>query len=357
MTRQDIHVGVAGVGGIGLANAAWLRQAGFGVSLWSPRGTGLAGPARCELHATGVLGGSFEVQVAASAAELSRHADVLVIAVPVNGHKAVFDALAPHLRTGQTVVVSSMSSLSALYAYELARSRGVDITVVSMGTTTLTARRAAPNEVKVMTRRTRLGISALPQSALPRAKALCQALFGDVFDEDANALASALTNINPVAHAPLAVFNWTRIERAENWPQYHYMTPHVASVIVRLDAERRALARAFGLHVRSIEEHFAKSFDTRSGQLADIAAELHASRGGPPGPTDVGTRFLGEDVPYGLAFSSVLARIAGMPMPCTETMIEASSLITGRDLRAENDLIDALGLRSETPGGLLERLR
>ena len=97
MTRQDIHVGVAGVGGIGLANAAWLRQAGFGVSLWAPRGTGLAGPARCELHATGVIGGSFEVQVAASAAELSRHADVLVIAVPVNGHKAVFDALAPHL--------------------------------------------------------------------------------------------------------------------------------------------------------------------------------------------------------------------------------------------------------------------
>lgn len=38
-------------------------------------------------------------------------------------------------------------------------------------------------------------------------------------------------------------------------------------------------------------------------------------------------------------------------------MIEASSLITGRDLRAENDLIDALGLRSETPDGLLERLR
>ncbi|WP_404300858.1 NAD/NADP octopine/nopaline dehydrogenase family protein [Alicycliphilus denitrificans] len=357
MRREGVHVGVAGVGGIGLASAAWLRQAGFGVTLWSPRGTGLAGPARCALQATGVVQGGFEVQLAQSAAELARHADMLLIAVPVNGHKAVFDALAPHLKSGQTLLVSSMSSLSALYVYELAKGRGVDITVVSMGTTTLTARRAAPTEVKVMTRRTRLGISTLPQSALPQARQLCQALFGDVFDEDANALASALTNINPVAHAPLAVFNWTRIERAEHWPQYHYMTPHVASVIVRLDAERRALARAFGLQVRSIEEHFAKSFNTRSAQLADIAAELHASRGGPPGPTDVGTRFLGEDVPYGLVFSSVLARIAGMPMPCTETMIEAASLITGRNLRAENDLIDALGLRTETFDGLLARLR
>lgn len=357
MTQQNIHVGIAGVGGIGLANAAWLRQAGFKVTLWSPRGTGLTGPAPCALHATGVVEGSFEVQVAPSAAELARHADLLVIAVPVNGHKAVFDALAPHLRNGQTLVVSSMSSLSALYVYELAKGRGVSITVVSMGTTTLTARRAAPTEVKVMTRRTRLGISTLPQSALPQAMQLCQSLFGDVFDQDANALASALTNINPVAHAPLAVFNWTRIERAENWPQYHYMTPHVAGVIVRLDAERRALARAFGLQVRSIEEHFAKSFNTRSTQLADIAAELHASRGGPPGPTDVGTRFLGEDVPYGLVFSSVLARIAGMPMPCTETMIEASSLIAGRDFRAENELIDALCLRGATLDGLLARLR
>lgn len=109
--------------------------------------------------------------------------------------------------------------------------------------------------------------------------------------------------------------------------------------------------------MRSIEEHFAKSFNTRSGQLADIAAELHASCGGPPGPTDVSTRFLGEDVPHGLVFSSVLARIANMPMPCTETMIEASGLITGRNFRAENDLIGALGLRSETFDGLLERLR
>jgi len=162
MTRPDLHVGVAGVGGIGLANAAWLRQAGFGVTLWSPRGTGLTGPARCELQATGVVQGSFEVQLAASAAELAQRADVLLIAVPVNGHKAVFDALAPHLRSGQTLVVSSMSSLSAPYVYELAKGRGVAITVVSMGTTTLTARRAA----RVATRG-----SGPPSAAAPAGRA------------------------------------------------------------------------------------------------------------------------------------------------------------------------------------------
>jgi opine dehydrogenase len=207
-----------------------------------------------------------------------------------------------------------------------------------------------------MTRRTQLGLSALPCARIADALAIASALFGDVFVPQDNVLASTLTNINPVAHGPLALFNWTRIERAELWPQYHYMTPQVARVIERLDAERLALARAFGLEVRTIEEHFAKSFGTTSATLADIAAELHAKRGGPPGPVDTSTRFIAEDMPFGLAFCEVLGRIAGVAMNSTRSVVDAAALIAGRDLRAGNDLIAALRLDNETAPGLLARV-
>jgi opine dehydrogenase len=351
-----MKIGIAGAGGIGYASAAWLAHAGHNVTLWSPRSDSAAALRSSALEAGGVLQASVPVAVTADAAELARSAQVLLVAVPVNGHKTVMDALLPHLRPGQTVIVSSMASLSSLYLFEQARERDIDLTVASMGTTVLTARRSGPAQVRVMTRRSELGVSALPVSRSQQVLALCRELFGDVFVAQENCLASALTNINPVAHGPLGLFNWTRIERAEQWPQYHYMTPQVAQAILQLDAERLALARAFGLHVRTIEEHFAKSFGTTAPDLAGIAAELHAKRGGPPGPTETSTRFLGEDLPFGLAFNDVLGTLAGVAMPATQTVVRAGSLILGRDLARENDLIGALGLARESAAGLLARV-
>ncbi len=357
-----MRIGIAGSGAIALANAAWLAHdshGGHAVTVWSPRGDGREFAAHAgdgvTLTATGLLQTEVRVAVAGTAATLAASADVLLIAVPVNGHRHVMDALLPHLRRGQSVIISAMGSLSALYLFEAARKRGLDITVASLGTTVLTARREGPSQVRIMTRRGALEVSALPQSRTAVAVQLCTALFGEGFSAQSNALATALSNINPVAHVPLALFNWTRIERAESWPQYHFMTLKVSAVIERLDAERLALARAFGLHLQSIQSHFTKSFATQSSLLANIAAELHAKRGGPPGPTDTQSRYMTEDVPYGLVFCTALGRMAGVPMPATQTMVDAASLIAGRDFNADNNLLAPLKIGSESATGLLSR--
>ncbi|QGW80499.1 NAD/NADP octopine/nopaline dehydrogenase family protein [Variovorax paradoxus] len=350
------RVGIAGAGAIALASAAWLRQMDHGVTLWSPGGQGAEALRMQPLEASGVLPCSVTVDVADDAARLCLGSDVLLIALPVNGHKRVMDALLPFLRNGQTVIVSSMASLSSLYLYESAHRAGRRITVASFGTTVLTARRESGTQVKVMTRRKAVGVSALPGAKLEEAIALCTALFGNGFFPQQNTLASALANVNPQSHGPLAVFNWSRIERAENWPQYHCMTPGVARAIEALDMERRAVAQAFGIELGPIEEHFARSFGTESALLEDIAAELHAKRGGPPGPVRTDTRFVTEDMPYGLAFIEALGQIAGVPTPATRTIVDAASLVSGTDFRQQNDLLAPLNLPGETVAGLLARL-
>jgi opine dehydrogenase len=268
----------------------------------------------------------------------------------------VMDSLLPALRDCQVVVVSSMGSLSSLYLFESAQRIGRRITVASFGTTVLTARRESAVQVRVMTRRKTVGVSALPSTEIAAMVSLCSALFGEGFEAQANTLASALGNSNPIAHVPLALFNWTRMERGEAWPQYHYMTPRISAVIEQLDAERQALASAFGLQVRTMAEHFAQSFGTTAHSLADIAAELHAQRGGPPGPTDLQTRYLTEDIPFGLVFYAALGDMASVPMPATRTLIDAAALVSGHDYRHDNDLLAPLGLQSETVDGLLRRV-
>ncbi|MBS0340716.1 MAG: NAD/NADP octopine/nopaline dehydrogenase family protein [Proteobacteria bacterium] len=351
-----MKVGILGAGGIGLASAAWMAQRGHDVMIWSPRGSTSDALRRESLKATGVLEATMPVKVADGAGELAQFADVLLLAIPLNGHRSAMDAVLPHLRAGQMVIVSSMGSLSALYLYEAAIGRGVPISVASFGTTVLTARRQGPAEVRIMTRRTKVGVSCLPCTDQAMAMQACEILFGPGFIGDENALATTLANINPVAHGPLALFNWTRIERGENWPQYHFMTPRVAAVIEQLDAERMAIAGAFGLRLRTLERHFAQSFNTQSAHLADIAAELHDKRGGPPGPTDVKTRFLSEDVPYGLVFTLALSHLTQVSAPATEATAAMAGLILGEDFAAANDLIFALRVPSESVDGLLARV-
>ncbi len=351
-----LKVGIVGSGGVGLAYAAWILNQAHEVIVWSPR-TGNNNELKNEvLESTGVLEETFSVGYVGSVEALADGADIILIAVPLNGHRIVMDALLPHLRSDQLVIVSSMASLSSLYLYERAQSRGINISVASFGTTALTARRKSMNKVHVMTKRPSLGVSCLPRSSSKITLDVCEALFGSEFSLDENPLYSTLTNTNAVSHSPLALFNWTRIERGEDWPQYHFMTPHVAAVIETLDAERLAVAAAFGWNLRSIKQKYSNSFNVQGDSLAEMAAELHKKRGGPPGPVDVKTRYLSEDVPFGLVFNLALGRIAGVSMPATEATVAMAGLILGEDFIDANDLIALLLLPSETMEGLLKRV-
>ncbi|WP_232109102.1 MULTISPECIES: NAD/NADP octopine/nopaline dehydrogenase family protein [Pseudomonas] len=353
---QSYKVGIIGAGGIGLAYAAWTANRGNGVTIWNGRSSDQPSLGRLKLHATGVFEGSVDVDRGNNAEDTVSAADVVIICLPVNAHRQAIDAALPSLRSGQTVIVSSMGSLSALYLRERARNLGVDLVVASFGTTALTARRVSEDKVNIMVRRPSLGVSCLPASKVEDAQRVCSDLFGSDFVVDENPLMSTLNNTNAVFHAPLAILNWTRIERKESWPQYHYMTSYVCKLIAQLDAERLNLASAFGWQLKTLGQKLKQSFGIQSEGLKEIAEELHQKRGGPPGPIEVDTRYISEDVPYGLEFTLALGRIANVPMPVTQSIVAMSALLLPDGLSNENDLVEGLKLESESMEGLLARV-
>ncbi len=64
----------------------------------------------------------------------------------------------------------------------------------------------------------------------------------------------------------------------------------------------------------------------------------------PNGPASVGARYVHEDVPFGLVVMERLGQIAGCPTPITTGGIDVFAGLYGRDFRADNDLLPALGL-------------
>jgi opine dehydrogenase len=340
-----MQVAVLGAGAIGFGTAAFLCQQGHDPILWSPSGRRTASlAAGAALTATGAVTGSFRPRIAKNCAEAIAGATTIVLALPGYGHRAVMDAAAPHLRDGQTVIISSHCSFGALYLAKQLAKRGVHVPIVVWGTTVTTGRQKGDTEVNVGNLRKKVDIATLPRSAAERGLALCTELFGDRFVPRADLLAIALSNLNPQNHMGIALCNLTRMERGESWGQNEYLTDAVGRLLEALDAERLAIAAKFGLSVRTIKEHYHLSFNVPMGPVGEMSAQLHARGDGGSGPTTLDTRYVTEDVPFGLVPSAMLGRLVGAPAVLHESGIEIFSALYGRDFRKENDLLPELGL-------------
>ncbi len=355
-----MQVAVLGAGAIALAHAALAASRGHVVRMWSPSGKSLPPPGPFSLKATGALEAVCTVQ-SASLADACFRADVIIVSLPAYGHAAVMHAAAPFIAPGQPVFVMPSLSLGGLLLAKLLHVRGVAAPIVSAGTTVATARRlemgvsagATEVAVRVLSVRSRIDLAATPVGATPAMLSLAEALFGNLFVAQTDALAIALSNVNPISHVPLALANLSRIESAESWTQYDRMTGSTARMIEALDAERLALAQTLGLAVRSIHEHFHYSFGVPIDTLDAQSRAVHAGRGSPAGPTSLETRYLTEDVPYGLAFLAQLGQRSGLAMPVAQGCVALASAALGRDLAADNTLLAQAGLDTLSGPALL----
>lgn len=347
MSRQTRRVGLAGAGSVAFGTAALLCQNGHQAMLWSPSGESTRQLAEGQpLKAINAVEGEFHPAVARDAEQLAADNEVLMLVLPGYGHKAVMDALLPHVQAHHTIIISSHASLGALYmARELGR-RGLSVPIIAWGTTIVTGRRQSDSTVMVNTVRAQVDFCTLPASADESSLALCQALFGDRFVARDGLLAISLSNLNPQNHMGIALGNISRMERAEQWSQGQNVTPKIGALLEALDRERLAIAEALGLKVRTIFEHFHLSFHVPVASISDMNQAMHEQGNGGTGPATADSRYVTEDVPYGLVVTAALGRMLGQPATLHEAGVALFSAMYERDFAAENDLLSALELDS-----------
>lgn len=338
-------VAIIGAGLIARATAAWLAHHGHHVGLWSPSGKGNAplqqrtgNPLLGELRYRGALTGSAVVDVLTDPRSVERF-DVLVVAIPGDAYADVLNRILPLIEARHRVIVSGALSLVPMWIHERAGSGRSRPLVASWGTTLATARRSAQADVEIGVIRKRFDVATIPARRREEGIELCRSLFGDRFEAADSVLATALSNVNPVAHAAEALPNLTRMERGEAWYLFECLTPAAARMAAAIDAERVAIAQAFGLTVRSLAVHYHLSYHVPLGPLADMAAAIHARDHAPFGPRVLEHRYVLEDFPYGLAFYERLARIGGLNVPVMSAAITLASAAYGRDLRQENHVL------------------
>ena len=283
--------------------------------------------------------------------------DLLLLIVPSYAHKPFAEACEPFLRDGHVLVILP-GNLGTLEFARLLRSSGGKrpaVTLAESDTAPYVCRKVTPDSAHIWGVVSRLGVGVLPVPETDRVSDLLEPIFtkdGLASGEHASAVRSysnvlecGLSAMNPVVHPPGVLMNAGRIEysRGEFYFYEEGVTPAVCQAIDALDRERRAIGKAFGLDLIPVQEAFQSA---GFGPKGDLWATINGSRmlTALRAPGALNSRWLTEDVPYGLASWCSIGKQFGVPTPLMHSLVELASATLGHDFRQEARTVRELGI-------------
>jgi opine dehydrogenase len=258
--------------------------------------------------------------------------DLVLLIVPAYGHKAFAEACAPHLRSGQVVVLMPGTLGSLEFAHILLQKRASSgVILAETDTAPYVCRKMSPTSAHIWGVVSGLGLGVLPASQTERVRQLLEPLFPGLRPYR-NVVACGLSAMNPVVHPAGVLLNAGRIEYARG-DFYFYeegVSPAVCKLIYAVDAERRALGRELGFNLLPVDDAFHQA---GFGPKGDLWAAINGSRMLTQlrAPGSLNTRWLTEDVPYGIAAWALLGEQFGVPMPAMRALVDLCGAALGVD--------------------------
>jgi len=269
----------------------------------------------------------------------------VMMAIPAIGHRRFFSAIMPHLKDGQTIVMWP-GNYSALLFANMLREKGIkkDITLAEGHTLPWGCRLEGQARIKIFVDAWKLIVAALPAKNTERVINDLKDIYPVVAGE--NVLATSLNNLNPIVHPVGAVLNagWIDTLQKDFYLYKYGTTLSVARAIKAVYEEVARVGDAISIKVLEYPEesfwakstimsfYFKAPFD-KEGVIANIS-----------GPSSMKSRYIIEDVPYGLVPTAQLARKFNVATPIIDAIIELVSVINQTDYRQEGRSLDELGI-------------
>lgn len=264
--------------------------------------------------------------------------NLVLLIVPAYAHRPFAEECAPHLRPGQTVVLMPGTLGSLEFARVVREKRGDEVfagpkglVIAETDTAPYVCRKTGPASAHIWGVVSGLGVAALPAA---RTDAVCkrlEELFAGVRAYP-SVLACGLSAMNPVVHPAGVLLNAGRIERSRG-DFYFYeegVTPAVCHLIYAIDRERLAIGKALGLDLRPVDAAFHEAgFGPRGDLWATINGSRMLTQLRAPGSLE--SRWLTEDVPYGLCAWASLGEQLGVATPMIRAVITVVSAAVGID--------------------------
>ena len=292
--------------------------------------------------------------------EAVRGVDVIIIGGSAYAHEPFSKALANHFEDGQFILFTS--NFGALRFKKWMHESGVTTRVTPVETMSLlyATRAHEPGVVACFGIKNQLPAAALPADRTGEFLNLINPVFPQFIAAE-NVWTTSINNLNPIVHPPMVLFNAGRIEATggKDWNLYaDGATESVCEVMLGMDAERMLLLKKIssdGIAFKNSFENFYANYCLERKTLSETLRQspIH---GDPafPAPASINTRYLNEDLPFGLTPWSSIGRMWDVATPKVDAVIQIASTMTDVDYFTEGLTVDDLGIEGMNPEDVRE---
>jgi opine dehydrogenase len=216
-------------------------------------------------------------------------------------------------------------------------------------------RASEPGVVACIGVKSKLPTAALPASRTAEFLEKIKPVFPQ-FVAAENVWATSLNNLNPIVHPPMVLFNAGRIEATggKGWNLYaDGATESVAKIMLSMDEERMAVLKLISTDGILIKDSFETFYANYSLGKKTLSETLRQSpiHGHPafPAPSAVDTRYVNEDLPFGLVPWALIGRAWGVPTPTIDAIIQIASIMLNVDYFQKGLSAEDLGIQDMEP--------
>lgn len=358
--RETCAVVGAGLGGVALV--ANLGLLGYRMRLCDRDGARLTAlRQRGGVDVEGAAQGFAPLErVTTSLAEAVDGADIVIAVTGSTHHAEVARELAPLLRDGQTILlIQGGTGGSLVVRRELAAAGArARIDVAEMDNYPYSLGWPEPTRMRMTITKRYLQIAALPAKRIDAVLSRLRPAFPQAVAAP-NLLHTGLNNMNAMLHVGNMVANIGRLESGAKYRFYSEgYTPSVVRLLEAADAERLAIARAYGVGVPPVLEWLERTYGFHETTLGAMFRRLTNDPSGPyqwtPTPPSMEHKYVLEDVPCGLVAMAGLGAAAAVATPVISGIVAAACAMTGRDLVGAGRTLDRLGLGGKSVGEILD---
>ena len=333
-----------------------LALMGFSVRLYDiVRETIRAVREKGGIELEGVVEGFGKLELATtSIKEAVAEADVIAVVTPAIAHRAVAEECASFLKDGQVVFLHPGATGGALEFRKILEDMKckAEVAIAEANSLIYACRSPQPAKAAILAIKKDLLVAALPATENRRVLGLLNQAFPQI-RAARNVMETSLGNPNAMMHPAPTVLNTSMIESGRDWLYYwDGITPSIGDFVETLDAERLALARAFGLDLPSIREWYRISYGATGRSLTEIVRNTPAYAG-VKGQKSLRTRYLLEDVPTGLVPMVSLGRLAGIDIARMESVVHLAGFLIGENFFSTGRTVDSLGLSGMTTADIV----
>ncbi|MBN1440102.1 MAG: NAD/NADP octopine/nopaline dehydrogenase family protein [Anaerolineales bacterium] len=293
-------------------------------------------------------------RITADFGEALKGAQVIMVVVPSSAHVDVAAGMAPHLKSGQIIILHPGRTCGAIEFAKVLRDQGcrAEVTIAEAETFIYASRSDGPAQARIFRIKEAVPLAALPSVRTAQVLEAIRPFYPQYID-GINVLHTGLNNMGAIFHPALTLLNAGWIEATHGDYEFYIdgVTPSVARVLEVLDRERVTVASSLGIRARNAMEWLELAYNTTGENLHEA---IHNQVGyyGIKAPSTLNHRYIFEDVPMSIVPIASLGGRFGVSVRGMDSIVRLACIIHRTDYWKRGRTVDKLGIGDLSVGEL-----